>query len=656
MNLLQRLFLTSVLAAPVAAQGPIFKWTDDPRFPAAESGFTFAGPVTRSCVGEFTGDGVRDAAFLVNGRVLLCSAPAVWSATVAGGVLPGAHNINDIAAEVNPDLTTRGNVVFVNAGGLKRMLLEGPGDEDLSPIFPFQVIDGSASWQGAKRIVCQVRGAVSTYVGVAADGLTLLFREQTGASVQTRSLTLASEILDLDLLRWDGDTGLELAVVTTGGLEIHDLFPTQNPTVPLRTVAHAEFGIASLAIVQSSPTAQQRVAWLRSSISGPPAYTQEIAVARNASTTVTVYPILAEEGETPDALMIAGVNGADQSGPGIGQVDGDTDLLVLREDSDRPWILQNTGGSSWFSWEDREQLPSGTTSPGSFAEPAVADFDGDGVDDVLLACPGTNDFLFHRGGVLPTGPQNVVCADCIGNGQFDAISVYTVDDLVNPQGNFSLGVALTIPNSGSLLHPLVVNEEDFNAIQVIAWYQAFDFTGGMWSYGNLRCISHQIFDVTELEGILQMPVPFQREAEGSTLGPVNPDGFECATNEDPSFNDVIWLEVRALLLETPSNPQSAVLWTGPTWTAFAFNQNEVVRDHPQGDPPTTLPGLGTGQSGYLRLVAPCNSDVPELGGMTPTPSPNLNLGTRRKPAPSGIPATTMPAPKPAVQGTPVPNN
>ncbi|MCJ8191511.1 FG-GAP repeat domain-containing protein [Sphingomicrobium aestuariivivum] len=161
--------------------------------------------------------------------------------------------------------------------------------------------------------------------------------------------------------------------------------------------------------------------------------------------------------------------------------DGDMDLAFARRDGDESIVLLNEGADGW-----RKVALAG--SAGDHRKLAVADMDGDGLKDVVLASTeGALTFYRNEGGTfaatgstsVPSGQvQALVAGDVDGDGDMDLVAggeganalllndgagVLTAHELPGLEGD-SYGLALGDMNGDGKVDVVVANSEEANIV------------------------------------------------------------------------------------------------------------------------------------------------------------------------------------------------
>lgn len=352
--------LTAALGVALApiAQSQLVP-SSDPWPAALGAGGTFHG----SEIGYIIPNGDLDLVVERGGSIVVCSAIGIHS------------SFYEVASSaISFDVVFRGSpfgadaVAIVDGQGLTLHWLNAAGDAFDS------VALGSNAWNGAARIRSGDADGLygSDIVGLAADHRTFLSCLSTTSAggtsfVDGPSTVVPNDVSDFVLIQWDADAELEVAMLTTAGLEIRE----PDGTLITSVTAYPTGG--RLVAIDVEGTAQQKVAW----VTLHPNAVNELLIVGNASGF--------EAAQMLAPLQTVGLEAADIDG------DGNGDLIFTGKTGYYALIAFQQAGSpsfgfgpSMFIIVDLVADP-GSAAPNLEAEPAAADIDGDGDVDVVCA-------------------------------------------------------------------------------------------------------------------------------------------------------------------------------------------------------------------------------------------------------------------------------
>ncbi len=311
--------------------------------------------------GHLTVDGNIDLVVERGGAVVLCSAIGVYSSFFE---LDDSANHFDVLHRGSP--LAGDAVAIVDDTGLTLHWLSSTGDS-----FDSLVLDGAA-WANAVRVRCDDADGfyADDIVGLAADRRTFLacVSAEGATFVPAAPVTVPNEVSDFVLIQWDADPALEIAMLTSVGLEIRDSDGTF-----LTDVRDYPAG-GRLVAVGVSGTSQQKIAWVTLHPNG----VNELLVVGDASgfdATQVMAP-----------LQTVGLEAADVDG------DGGDDLIITGKSGYRALIaFQQSGSPSfWFgasTFVIVALVEEDPWAPAPYLETALAAADVDGDGDIDLVCP-----------------------------------------------------------------------------------------------------------------------------------------------------------------------------------------------------------------------------------------------------------------------------
>lgn len=617
-------FFVLVSARPVLATGSTWSAPD------AAWSCGGLGAATSTAAGDVTGDGRPDVAYLIAGTVYFCDAPGVW-----GSITPTTITATDIAYSPSSDPATPGTFAMIDSAGLYR-LTWNPSTRTLDQV---AVVTGSPRWTNTQRLVVRKTQSNGLFLAnVGSDGRTITVRIESGSSSSQTAFTLASTVVALALVNWDGDADFEVAAVTqsssNNALRVREVDGSaMSPAVNI-AIAHAPTDptVASLVPLRAPEQTVERIAWLRLLGGGG----EEIDVVSNTlEEQHTAIP-----SSFPSAVSLIGID-AVRAGdtptdnfPG----DGDTDLLVTRMSWTAPLLMFNGPdpashpNGDLFSTDDKLEIPGGFAQPydSTSCLPAVADFDGNGAQDVLFISQPLNSLppppdpsgLIQVALQLGSGGAGLgECPSCLGAGVFksaDFGNATSSDSFLD----LSLQLSGMAPNIGTA---------EYNALQVLTWKEVDDESSTANAAGRtVEHVENRVFVFDNDHNtenvdpeLVQIVLNNDEEDDAMTCG----DSVQDASR-------VAWIEARLIKLADPNFVSSNVTVSGPTWVLFAANH------------PSALCARRTGETGYLNFggcgvyepYEVCTLQIannPPAPGLQQAPSTYLASGTRRKMAPGG---------------------
>jgi hypothetical protein len=247
-------------------------------------------------------------------------------------------------------------------------------------------------WVGARLVrAIDVDGdGDADLVGVAADKRTLLAQGFLGGALAYASLSAGAagaDVRDLCAVQWDGDVGLELALLTDAGMEVRELDGT------LRDAWTSVLPGGAIARLRQSGMATDRIAWITAY--SPPA--------------LQYLMTLAPGGAVTDLVDLGALDAFSALG-GDYDLDGDDDLLVSHHFSNELIWFENERTpaqplvASFPTLDPDRKLfrvgPPGEGATLNQATPIVADLDGDADLDLLYAAQTSGTLELLRGETL----------------------------------------------------------------------------------------------------------------------------------------------------------------------------------------------------------------------------------------------------------------
>ncbi len=331
------------------------------------------GTLGRSVALEATGDGQLDLfvrAGTNNDHLVFFD--GIWQGS---GGLDTAITCNDFDAAPAQGPSGIAALAFVDSGGLK--LLQRNAMSSSSFAFETPTTLEAGSWAGAKMLrVADLRGTGGLdYVGVKADGQSLLLRSNTGSGWVTTEVNTGRDILDIVLLNWTPTTNWEIAVLSSQGVDIRNLSLNQADSVVVS--GHTS---TSIARIPATPPSTDYLAW----------------IGTNLSTALTDFAVLHRIAPRVDNL--AELSSWDWSATKLTTVDfnndGIVDVLVTRGSTRALWQMLNSGTSSTppaFDPTQKTEL-TWTSSMQHSGPPVAAHFECslNVMDLVVPAYSGTN--------------------------------------------------------------------------------------------------------------------------------------------------------------------------------------------------------------------------------------------------------------------------
>lgn len=316
------------------------------------------GTFTRSCAGDFDGDGRMDVGLLSGGRV-----EVVLDAATLSWWLQSSDTANDLAT-LPPDPAS-GDVSFVavGPGGVSEYVVSGTS-------LSSNALDTGA-WSGASLVAAAEAGATqeTCVVGVLSGGLSLglLRRSPSGWTSQPLSPQIAptKPIVEIELVDLEGDGDLELALGCEDASAAQVLVYDLASMTLLSTKTHPSRTLTSLC--SGGQGVAGFLAWTVRSNEGA----EELFLRDMAGIAGTL------------ALGSVGVVGSTSAQWAGG--DDRSDVVLSLSGLAELRLLTNVGTTRpAFSLGTYTAIAHGAVPTGNVAEPLAADLDGDG--DVDVAC------------------------------------------------------------------------------------------------------------------------------------------------------------------------------------------------------------------------------------------------------------------------------
>jgi hypothetical protein len=371
-----------VLAAVVAAQGG-YQSLDGHAFRAALPNSASAPALlTHSDWGDFDGDRRLDALLLEGATARVAFDLGV---TFAFAQAPGAHTalcaLRDAGA-------ARDQLALARAAGVELWRWDGQGFAAQSSLPP--------AWAGAARLRAFDLDAdgVNELLGVDEQRANVLVAQRSGSNWTTvLSLPIQGGARDVVALQWDGDAPLELAVLSEQSVTFFD-----HDGALLRVLA-APLAGGAIARLERAGQPTDRLAW----------------VGAYAPPQVQWLRTLAPDGSFEHIEL--GDLGAYSASAADFDADGDSDLLLAPRLGERLLWLENLHSPGQDApltfdvapWSGRvfylRDAGDASQSAVQAAEPAVADFDGDGDFDIAVGVQHTRELMLRLGDWIDEGAQ-----------------------------------------------------------------------------------------------------------------------------------------------------------------------------------------------------------------------------------------------------------
>lgn len=365
-----------------AGPSPVHPWT------GGAQGSTPPTP-TRGVPGEFTGDLLNDVIYLhEGGGASLVYGPGYYSATI-----PLPATIRDVATLPSKVEGNADKIAILDHEGLKRLSDYDAGSFTETPV------SLGAPWDQALRIVVgdvTADGRVDA-VGVGADGLTILVREDAGAGgMPTSNFSVPFPVLDLLILDWSPAPAI--AILTTGGLVVR----TANG-VPLADHIGGTFLTGRLVSFHQDGLPYERLA--------------TVYTAQGLGEFLSVV-----DRNGPGSIVPLGNIGSFALAAGDIDRNFSDDLVVLQRTTHQALYFknQNLPGSAFGPLELVNLGPGGVSASQQSADPILADLFNDGDLDLLVHVD-----LNEELAVLGNG---YVAAEPLGPGVVNGTYFYSAND------------------------------------------------------------------------------------------------------------------------------------------------------------------------------------------------------------------------------------
>jgi hypothetical protein len=522
-----RLVSPLLLAPLCAGQSPsiYFRALDPLPWPTGAS-----GSVSRSAVGDFTADGVRDVVFLIGSTATLVYNPDAcgWTSPIA--LSNGARDM-DTVPRAGSDNFER--LAIVDGDGLKRVDLHVLGSA------PSVSLLESSSWANGRAVRCGDvdHDGVCDYVGIGFDRTKLLVTTCASDPLTTSVFTLSDPIGEAVLLDFHGNSDLEIALMTFSGVELRNRDGTLVWSAPMV----APRGDTIVAFRPPGST-KQALAWVRKAVGGQ---TEELLTFEDSGTPSS--PTIRTTALTWNGDFVYGAAAADVHVPSEGTGDLDDDLALFDKTSFIPQLYFDSppsGSGPYFSnsFSMRPTLPEGldTSAPGSnFGRPAFGDLNGDGLADLFVPVQGQG-FSFLQGTTM-SGPP-VVATEGF--------------EVLRGCRKVTTGTTGTVSFSLKLsLQDLRGNDTTYTHLNLVCWRQS-DVSGAFTLQFNHVFALPQSGPPSEPDAFYPM-FPL-------TISALESVSFSCQSPEP--LHDVYWLEMRAV--RAPNFAFTGIQSAGPTWIAF----------------------------------------------------------------------------------------
>jgi hypothetical protein len=500
--------LFATFAAPLAAaqiSNPTF--THEVALPWDEVAFGAHGTITRLVSGDFTGD-LRPDVF-ARGGTAGSDVLFIYAAAQGSGIVKLLQSANDFDVAVGDGPAGRDVLYIAAPDGLRRMIYVGTSET--VPFSSEQPLTGN--WYNAKLVRC---GNVNGTGGVDLVGLTsdptrktVVYRRDNGTET---TFTVASPILDIQLLHWGSGSTLQAALLMENGVRMYTL-ETGLPA----DVLIPDYGIpgGSITVVHQGTNGPDRLMW---TLHSDTSHTVLRQLRRNDPDKIDY------EFELPRNDVVSLATGA-SNGPLFGE-----NLLVSFEGTYSPLQFTNqataTGAplfemahSQSVTWTIMETFPPVTPLP-NHATAIYRDLDNDGLSDLVLPMTTSGGATFE---ILSSGPA--------GPGQrFDGAQFY-------------LGDVFPVLDMGTSVYEFSFKFQSvqYNTAEFVVWRNEGTST-------DLQAKAMYRYLVPLPQSVEKM-----RVTGIAFLDPVDPF--------DTCGPDVRWLEVRQLELDPQGNPVA----TGPTY-------------------------------------------------------------------------------------------
>lgn len=386
----------------------------------------------RAAVGDFDGDRHTDfVALLVNpstgsGEVLFAQAPDVYQSLHS----LGTRTATDLVAWPGAGADKTDAFLSVGSHGVSLWTL-GTNDQ----IEPTTILGSPLT--GGKFIRGPVSGtaiANHAFVVVGSDSRTVYKLYRSGGTWTSSVLrTHGADILDVEVLDWNGSGDRDIALMTATDLTVID---TSNSVLSSASAS----GVCITSVRHKGRTSDQ-LAWV-TNVTGTS--NQAIHVVGN--------------GVTETGIVIGPLDVADVAAGDL-DADGDSEVLVSHRFSGDQVILVNvsttTSSSESFSWSAYELYTLagwGVSFASNAATPVIVDLDADADLDVAFLCQPTTKMEIARNQRIEENDLRVLPIE-IPNDDLPRMSLY----------NYSQSVRIQLP----LKAPLTSTSRD--VLEVKAW-------------------------------------------------------------------------------------------------------------------------------------------------------------------------------------------
>ena len=345
----------TLLLSCLAQPSDVESYLQPPRQLPWSSGLQHPGSSGEGCLLHFTPDAVLDG-FVVDGQRLF----------FLNG--PGTHDwIVDTGIDGQALAGWGESVLFTNAAGLQSL-------DYGTAAAPFDValIRAGGGWTGVTRLRSADLDAdgIEDLVGLGAGGtsLELLFANplMNGQWIGDTTLPLLRAATDVEAVQWDGDSALEIAVLTGVGVYLYE---QSGQLIQVLFKPAAESVIGNLVVLDTAQGGG-RVAWMTTTGTDATIHVQSPVSSENT--------IIDLSGVVPVALTSANWDG-----------DGDDELLLTRGDEPEVRRFDPLESSQPLDLLDGIRYPlhpqAGTA--GTVTSPALCgDIDGDQDVDLVVPC------------------------------------------------------------------------------------------------------------------------------------------------------------------------------------------------------------------------------------------------------------------------------
>lgn len=432
-HVLSLLAAAAIPLAPAADARQLYWATYD--YPVPSTIPTSSVSWRNAAVGDFDGDRHADFVSLVidpstgSGEVLFVQAPDVYQSLHA----VGSRTATDLLTWTGAGTDKTDAFLSVGSHGASLWTLD-TNDQ----IVPTTIVGSPLT--GAKFIRGPVSGsAISThaFVVVGSDARTVYKLYRSGGAWTTSVIrTHASDILDVEVLDWNGTGDADIALMTASSLTVID---TSNTVLSTASAS----GVCITTVRHKGRTGDQ-LAWV-TNVTG--SSNQAIHVVGDGVT---------ETGIVIGPLDVAAVASGDLD------ADGDSEVLISHRFSGDQVILVNVSSStsssesySWSAYELYTLAGYGVSFASNAATPVIADLDADTDLDVAMLCQPTTKLEVARNQRIDENDLRVLPIE-IESDDLPRLTVY----------NYTQSVRIQLP----LKAPQVSTSRD--VLEVKAWIKA----------------------------------------------------------------------------------------------------------------------------------------------------------------------------------------